>query len=472
MPRSTEGNSIALTQLVEGNPVATIVIDAAHRVTHWNRACVVLTGVPAGDMIGRSEQWRAFYKTPRPILADRLIDGVLDGMPDASDERNIHKKTRPSNLIEDAFESEDFFPAIGPNGRWLFITAAPIRNEAGEIIGAIETLQDVTERRRADAALRDSEAYLAQIVDGSSVPTLVIDAAHRVTHWNRACEAMTGTLARDVIGTSDQWKAFYSTQRPIMADLVLDDADDATVDRLYHGRFQPSMVIAGGFEAEDFFPNIGESGRWLFFTAAPLRNGDGELVGAIETLQDVSERRHAEEALRESEERYRLLSQTDSLTGLYNARFLRERLPGELERATRYGRALALLVLDCDHFKQINDCFGHLEGDRVLQALADSIRQSLRRTDIAFRYGGEEFVVLMPETTALAALPLAERLRVAFAEQVVLSNTGEDIHCTVSIGIAEWGVDDSEKSLIRRADAACYQAKERGRNCVVIAGDD
>ncbi|MBU1364839.1 MAG: diguanylate cyclase [Gammaproteobacteria bacterium] len=475
MPRTTDGNSIALTQLVEGNPVATIVIDAEHRVTHWNRACAVLTGVSAAEMIGNSEQWRAFYDAPRPIMADLVVDGALDaasqeGYAGPSGERNFFKKIRPSALLDDAFEAEDFFPAFGQGGRWLIITATAIRNTAGDIVGAIETLQDVTERRRAEAALRESEAYLAQIVDGSSVATLVIDAGHRVTHWNRACEAMTGTLAREVIGTNGQWKAFYPSKRPIMADLVLDDANENAVDRLYHGRFQPSMLIPGGYEAEDFFPHFGDSGRWLFFTAAPLRNAAGEVVGALETLQDVSERRRAEEALRESEERYRSLSQTDSLTGLYNSRYLRERLPGELERAARYGRPLALLVLDCDNFKSINDCHGHLEGDKVLQNLATVIRQCLRRSDSAFRYGGEEFVVLLPEADAVAAQAFAERLRSMFAEQETLSPAGERICCTVSIGVARHLPSDTESSLIRRADDACYAAKQQGKNCVVLAG--
>lgn len=461
MPRTTEGNMIALKQLVEGNPVATIVIDADHRVTHWNRACAMLTGVDAEHMLGRSEQWRAFYDVPRPLLADLVVDGA--GV--AEFERYYDGKFRPSVLLDDAYEAEDFFPDFD-GGRWLFFTAAAIRNADGKIVGAIETLQDVTERRRAEAALRESEAYLAQIVDGSSVATLVIDAGHRVTHWNRACEMMTGMPAGDIIGTRQQWTAFYPSERPIMADLVLDAASESAVDRLYHGRFRPSLLIPGGYEAEDFFPHFGDSGRWLYFTAAPLRNAQGDLVGAIETLQDVSERRRAEEALRESEERYRALSQTDSLTGLYNSRYLHERLPGELERATRYSRPLSLLVIDCDNFKGINDRFGHLEGDKVLQNLAGVIGQCLRRSDSAYRYGGEEFVVLLPEADSFAALALAERLRGMFEALETATLSGEVVRCTVSIGISCHVPSDTETTLIRRADQASYVAKRRGKNRV------
>ncbi|MBL8406037.1 MAG: diguanylate cyclase [Dechloromonas sp.] len=466
MQQANPNNGIALTQLIEGNPVATFVIDANHLVTHWNRACVVLTGVPAERMIGRSEQWRAFYDSARPIMADLVVEGALEDGVD----RYYHGKFAKSALIADAYEAEDFFPSFGEGGRWLFFTAAALRDADGRIVGAIETLQDVTERRRAEAAVREKEAYLAQVVDGSSVPTIVIDAHHVVTHWNRACEALSGLSASTVIGTRDHWKSFYPKQRPILADLIIDGAGEREVDRLYHGRFRRSSLINGGYEAEDFFPNLGSAGSWLFFTAAPLRNADGEVIGAIETLQDVSERRRAEDALRDSEERYRSLSQTDPLTGLFNSRHMREALPLEIERAARYGRPLALLALDCDNFKAVNDNHGHLGGDRVLQCLANAIHQCLRRSDSAFRYGGEEFVVLLPETDGPAALLIAERLRTVFARARTPSPIGEAISCTVSIGVALCRGGDNEVSLMRRADDACYRAKRAGKNRVFPEG--
>ena len=465
MTNHPEKNQIDLAQLVEVNPVATVVLDAQHRVLYWNRSCTQLTGLPASEVVGTTEQWRAFYDRPRPIMADLIIDG-------ASTEHiaSLYPgKFWRSTTIEGAIEAEDFFPAFGDGGRWLYLTAMAVRDNAGQVIGAIETILDVTDRRQADAALRESEAYLAQIVDGSSVATLVIDAEHRVTHWNRACEAMTGVPASGIVGTSDQWRAFYPSRRAIMADLVLEGAKEADVDRLYHDRFRPSPLVPGSFEAEDFFPHFGEGGRWLYFTAAPLRNAFGEVVGAIETLQDVTERRLTEEALRDSEERYRRLSQVDPLTGLFNSRQLHEQLRVELERAERYHRPLSLMMLDCDHFKRINDSYGHLEGDRVLQCLAQVIRQTLRSSDHAYRYGGEEFVVLMPETGLSAATHLAERLREGFASSVLETGSGQQLRCTISIGVAELIDGESEISLLRRADDAGYEAKRRGRNCVVLA---
>jgi len=173
--------------------------------------------------------------------------------------------------------------------------------------------------------------------------------------------------------------------------------------------------------------------------------------------------------LRESEERYRLLSLTDSLTGLFNSRHLRERLQIEIERAQRYERPLSLLVLDCDNFKRINDTYGHLEGDKVLMQLARIIGAGVRRTDSGYRYGGEEFVVLLPETGLQAALLFAERLRAQFAAAVVGTESGAEFSCTVSIGAAELLPGENGEDLIRRADEACYCAKGRGKNCVSAA---
>jgi signal transduction histidine kinase len=130
------------------------------------------------------------------------------------------------------------------------------------------------------------------------VPTFVIDAKHHITHWNQACSGISGVPASEVVGTDLQWQTFYDTARPTLADLIVNGSIEEQFDTYYHGLFKRSSSVAGAYEAESYFPKLGDNGRWLFFTAAPLRDTDGQLVGAIETLQDVTDRKRAEEDLR------------------------------------------------------------------------------------------------------------------------------------------------------------------------------
>jgi two-component system, NtrC family, sensor kinase len=126
----------------------------------------------------------------------------------------------------------------------------------------------------------------------------VIDRQHHVVFWNRACECVTGRTAREVVGTDQHWSPFYSAQRPTMADLILDGATPEEVSRHYGEFWRQSTVIRGAYESEGFFPAMGTDGTWLFFTASPLTDAEDQIVGAIETLQDITARKRAEESLR------------------------------------------------------------------------------------------------------------------------------------------------------------------------------
>lgn len=161
-----------------------------------------------------------------------------------------------------------------------------------------------------------SAELLSQILDGDPVPTFVINADHVVVHWNRACEAIIGTPAASVVGTRNQWAAFYPQPRPVMADLIVDGALENSVAEYYSGKYRRSPLIGGAFEAEDFFPEFASGGRWLYFTAAPLRDVDGRIVGAIETLQDITERKRVEEELRQLNEQLeqRISERTQALS--------------------------------------------------------------------------------------------------------------------------------------------------------------
>lgn len=137
---------------------------------------------------------------------------------------------------------------------------------------------------------------------GSPIATFVIDENHTIIFWNQACEYVTGFGADEMIGTNRQWRPFYQSERPIMADLIVDGASEKELNRHYGTIWQQSAVIKNAYESEDFFPKMGEEGRWLFFTAAPLTDANGRITGAIETLQDITERKRAEAAIEEYRE--------------------------------------------------------------------------------------------------------------------------------------------------------------------------
>ncbi len=310
---------------------------------------------------------------------------------------------------------------------------------------------------------------LVQVFDRIALPTFVIDSNHVVRHWNSALEALTGLCRDEVIGTRNHWKPFYASPRPCLADLIIEGALDSEVQRYYTNKYRRSELIPDAYEAEDFFPECGEQGEWLHFTAASMLNSRGEVVGAIETLMNISDRKQAELELRERERTYREQSITDSLTGLYNSRYFYEQLDTSLETASRYQHPFSVCFLDLDRFKKLNDGYGHLFGDRVLETFGGLIRASLRATDSGYRYGGEEFALLLPSTSAAEARVVAERVRESLAAFQFQPEEGQSFSSTVSIGIAEYQVSDTERSLLERADQALYQAKARGRNCTVIA---
>jgi diguanylate cyclase (GGDEF)-like protein len=163
-------------------------------------------------------------------------------------------------------------------------------------------------------------------------------------------------------------------------------------------------------------------------------------------------------------------AERDSLTGLANRRVLDERLEEELDRSRRYGTHLALILVDIDNFKSVNDRFGHQCGDEVLRAVAPVLSGSLRELDLAGRFGGEEFALVLPGTAAVSARRIAEQIRRALAKVTVVGPGGELVSVTASFGAAEFPANASVASLIEAADRALYQAKRDGRDRVVVDG--
>jgi diguanylate cyclase (GGDEF)-like protein len=186
----------------------------------------------------------------------------------------------------------------------------------------------------------------------------------------------------------------------------------------------------------------------------------------IKLKRSEDQREKAIEALKESENRYRELSIVDGLTQLYNSRHFYFQLRMELDRSNRYEQPLTLLMLDIDNFKALNDAYGHVEGDKVLFRLGQVVKRCLRETDFAYRYGGEEFTILLPMTTSADGAVTAERIRVEFKKETFSPAPGLDIHVTVSIGIAQYRPQEELKAFVHRVDQLLYQGKRSGKDRV------
>ena len=192
----------------------------------------------------------------------------------------------------------------GPDGmmpRWLEVRATAIDHDGAP--AALHTFMDVSEQRRHMGDASHMRELFGEIVSGLPVATFVVDAEHRVTHWNRAAERVTGVSAETLLGTADAWRGFYPAPRPTLADIVMSGGDANAATAYYGEHWRRSVLIPDAYESEGFFPALGPEGRWLYFLAAPLRDAHGCMVGAVETLQDISERKRAEAALACANER-------------------------------------------------------------------------------------------------------------------------------------------------------------------------
>lgn len=225
---------------------------------------------------------------------------------------------------------------------------------------------------------------ISEYFEGSPVPTFAIDSHHVVTHWNRACELISGLTAAEMVGTRNHWKFLYTHERPLLVDLIVAGTIDENIDTLYRGKPRRSHSVKGTYRIEDFFPHLGESGRWLSFSASALRNSAGDIVGAIEVLQDITQQKTAELALQKNNE---------------NLEHLVEERTGELKQVNESltelnGKLKASFLTSIKIFSNLIEMrAGHLAGHS--RRVADLARRMAGRMDVEFSESQEIFIAAL-----------------------------------------------------------------------------
>jgi diguanylate cyclase (GGDEF)-like protein len=330
-------------------------------------------------------------------------------------------------------------------------------------------LVDLQERNRT--LTNEKNAYLT-VFESLSQAAFLLDTQGRVRNLNHEAMRMLGGLDRP-------GSAYYSQDEEDRSAPTVEDAVEAAATR------DPDAMIGAHIrQLVPFLPPIDgllaaqtpdrslleirgpttQGLRDFQVSISPMLDLTSRLLGAVVIFQDVTDRHELESHLR-------FLATTDALTGVANRRSLLRRAEHEFRRARRYGRPMALLLLDLDHFKRVNDTWGHFAGDEALKGLCEVCLGSLRGSDMLGRLGGEEFAVLLPETGVQDACNTAERIR-DVVEKLEVAWHGRKIRMTLSIGVATLEPADPDiYALMRRADLALYTAKDVGRNRVVLCAD-
>jgi diguanylate cyclase (GGDEF)-like protein/PAS domain S-box-containing protein len=354
---------------------------------------------------------------------------------------------------------------------------------------------DADERETFRAELRASgriDGFVVRLKGHDGRQRFAVVSAETIEYEGEQC-LMVGfsditpqKLAEQAVRKSEQNVRALFEAAPVA--LVLSRVGDNTVIMANHRAadlFEIPLTEVEGQRTPDFYVDLTERQRMLAILTAEghvenfavrmrTRTGrefwamlsnrilefEGE-VSVMAGLVDISAEKQLEEQLRE-------LATRDYLTHAYNRRHFMDVAAAEIERARRHATPVSVCMLDCDRFKDVNDRHGHGTGDRVLRLLADTARRALRSSDILARFGGEEFVLLLPHTALTGARDVAERIRSELDGVGIPLESGALLHLTISGGVAELGPTDDLTSLLRRADAAMYEAKGRGRNRIVV----
>jgi diguanylate cyclase (GGDEF)-like protein/PAS domain S-box-containing protein len=419
-----------LAQLIDFLPDATLAIDTDKRVTVWNRAMEHMTGVPSEEMIGRGdyEYTVPFYGERRPQLMDLFWEHDAE----------IKKKYSHVKKEGDNLTAEMFCTALyGGKGAHVFAKASPLRDPDGNIIGAIEALRDISDPRRMEEAIRESEEKYRSLVNNLNVGIYRSD----VEQQGRFIQA-NPAVAR-IFG--------YSSVDEFMQVWVKDLYQDPGDRKKFMDAISQTGAVTGmelrlrRKDGEPFHASI---------TARANCNETGDIRWIDGVIEDITDRKRLEEEIR-------TLAVTDQLTGLYNRRGFIALSEQQLKIAERTKSKLLLLFADLDGMKWINDNLGHLKGDEALIGVADILKQVFREADIVARVGGDEFAVLALGISVEYPEILKDRLQ----QQIDLYNSREkrDYQLSLSVGIVESDIQGtvSIDVLMSLADERMYENKKR-----------
>lgn len=417
-----------LTTVIEFLPDAIFVIDNDKKVVVWNRAIEKMTGVSKEEMIGKGdhEYTIPFYGIRRTQLLD-LFD---------LDDADLKSKYANISRTGETLDAETFCPALyGGEGGYVWATGVPLYDAAGQRIGAIESIRDITERKRNEDFLRK----LTHGIENSASAVLITDVHGSIEYVNKKFTQLTGYSPEEAIGKNPRILKSDVTRREVF-------------DNLW-------KTILSGEEWRGELLNRRRNGEvyWSIASISPLHNEHGEITHFIANVEDINDRKNAEATIER-------LAYYDPLTDLPNRRMLQDRLDLALRRSRRQASGAALLYLDLDSFKHINDSLGHPAGDKLLREMASRFTKTLRDDDVVCRLGGDEFAVVLHDIRHdQDVVPIAQKLLDVAAEPLQLE--GREVVVTSSVGIALFPKDGTDSKVLgKHADIALYHAKEEGKN--------